>query len=63
MNDLPEFPHLKSFGEIFKSLERMRREKRLSDEKFRVLCASYSFTREQKVLLAAMLREKGYEID
>ena len=61
MRDLPAFAHLKSFEEFFKSLE-MRKREILSKEKFRTLCASYSFTKEQKVLLAAMLREKGYEI-
>ncbi len=63
MRDLPEFVHLKSFEQIFQSLEGMRKKKRLSGEKLKALCASYSFSREQKVLLAAMLREKGYEID
>ena len=63
MRDLPEFAHLKSFEEFFKSLERIKKRKILSKEKFRALCASYSLTKEQKVLLAAMLREKGYEID
>jgi 5-deoxy-glucuronate isomerase len=63
MRDLPEFAHLKSFEEFFKSLEKMKKRKILSKEKFRALCASYSLKGEQKVLLAAMLREKGYEID
>jgi hypothetical protein len=63
MRDLPEFAHLKSFEEFFNTLERMRKRKILSKEKFKALCASYSLKGEQKVLLAAMLREKGYEID
>ena len=63
MRDLPEFAHLKSFEEFFKSLEKMKKRKNLSKEKFRALCASYSLKGEQKALLAAMLREKGYEID
>jgi 5-deoxy-D-glucuronate isomerase len=63
MRDLPEFAHLKSFEEFFKSLEGTRTKKILSQEKFKALCAPYSFTKEQKVLLAAMLKEKGYEID
>ena len=63
MRDLPEFAHLKTFEEFFKSLERTKKRKILSKEKFRALCASYSLKGEQKVLLAAMLREKGYEID
>jgi len=62
MRDLPEFAHLKTFEEFFKSLERTKKRKILSKEKFRALCASYSLKGEQKVLLAAMLREKGYEI-
>jgi len=63
MRDVSEFTHLKSFEEFFKSLEGMRTKKILSKETFKALCASYSFTRGQRVLLAAMLREKGYEID
>jgi 5-deoxy-D-glucuronate isomerase len=64
MRDLPEFTHLKSFEEFFKSLERTKKGKKiLSREKFRALCASYFLAGEQKVLLAATLREKGYEID
>ena len=63
MRDLPEFAHLKSFEEFFKSLEKMKKRKTVSKEKFRALCASYSLKGEQKVLLTAMLTEKGYEID
>jgi len=63
MRDLPEFAHLKSFEEFFKSLERIRKGKILSHEKFKTLCTSCSLKGEQKVLLTAMLKEKGYEID
>ena len=63
MRDHPEFAHLKSFEEFFKSLEKMKKRKTVSKEKFRALCASYSLKGEQKVLLTAMLTEKGYEID
>ncbi|PIV22468.1 MAG: hypothetical protein COZ69_06045 [Deltaproteobacteria bacterium CG_4_8_14_3_um_filter_45_9] len=63
MRDLPEFTYLKSFEEFFKNLEETRKKNGLSQEKFKTLCAPYSFTEEQKVLLAAMLKEKGYEID
>jgi len=63
MRDLPEFAHLKSFEELFKSLEGAKTKKILSKEKFKALCAPYSLTKKQKVLLAAMLKEKGYEID
>ena len=63
MRDLPEFAHLKSFEEIFKKLDGTRPKKNLSQEKLKTLCVSYSFTEGQKVLLAAMLKEKGYDID
>jgi 5-deoxy-D-glucuronate isomerase len=62
MRDLPEFAHLKSFEEFFKSLEGKRTKKILSQEKFKALCAPYSFNEEQKGLLIAMLKEKEYEI-
>jgi len=39
------------------------RGKRFLSKNFRDLCTPYSLKRDQKVLLAAMLREKGYEID
>jgi len=61
MRDLPEFVHLKSFETFFESVEGMA--KRIGKEKFRALCNSCSLKGEQKVLLASMLREKGYEID
>jgi 5-deoxy-glucuronate isomerase len=63
MKDVLEFGHLKSFEEIFRILEGTTSKKILSREKFETLCAPYSFTEEQKGLLAAMLKEKGYEID
>jgi len=63
MRDHPEFAHLKSFEEFFKELEGRGTKKILSHERFETLCAPYSLTREQKVLLAAMLKEKGYDID
>jgi len=63
MRDHPEFAHLKSFEEFFKELERTRTKKILSRERFKTLCAPYSLTKEQKVLLATMLKEKGYDID
>jgi len=63
MRDHPEFAHLKSFEEFFKELEGRRTKKILSRERFKTLCAPYSLTREQKVLLAAMLKEKGYDIE
>jgi 5-deoxy-glucuronate isomerase len=62
MRDLPEFAHLKSFEECLKSLEGKKVKKILPREKIDILFAPYSFTKGQKVLLAAMLKEKGYEI-
>jgi len=41
----------------------MRTKKILSQERFKTLCAPYSLTKEQKALLVAMLKEKGYDID
>jgi len=63
MRDHPEFAHLKSFEEFFKKLEGRRTKKILSHVRFETLCAPYSLSEEQKVLLAAMLKEKGYDID
>ncbi len=62
MRDLPEFTHLKSFEECFKSLEGIEK-KGLPKKKLEALCAPYSLTPEQKILLTTMLIEKGYEID
>jgi len=63
MKDHPEFSHLKSFEEFLKTLEETRTKKILSQERFKTLCAPYSFTEEQKALLSSMLKEKGYDID
>ena len=63
MKDHPEFSHLKSFEEFLKALEETRTKKILSQERFKTLCAPYSFTEEQKALLSSMLKEKGYDID
>ena len=63
MRDHPEFAHLKLFEEIFKELKGRRTKKILSREGFKSLCDPYSLTKEQKALLAAMLKEKGYDID
>jgi len=62
MRDVPEFVHLKSFEQIFNDLEWEKKRRVISKERFTNLCAPYSFTRGQKTLLSAMLREKGYEI-
>jgi len=62
MRNIAEFLHLKSFEEIFKTLEADRTRKVISKDQFKILCAPYHFTEEQKALLEVMLREKGYEI-
>ena len=63
MRDIPEFVHLKSFEEIFGTLEKGQAQKALSKENFSSLCAPYSFTDAQKALLAVMLKEKGFKIE
>jgi len=63
MRDHPEFIHLKSFEEFFIKLEETRTREPLSQERFETLCAPYSLTKEQKVLLVAMLKERGYDIE
>ena len=62
MKDIPEFVHLKSFEEIFKTLEDQTK-KNITKEGFDRMCEPYPFTEEQKYLLIAMLREKGYDVD
>jgi 5-deoxy-D-glucuronate isomerase len=63
MRDIPEFVHLKSFEEIFGTLEKRQTQEVFSKENFSVLCAPYSFTEAQKALLAVMLKEKGFKIE
>lgn len=63
MRDIPEFVHLKSFEEIFKTLDEGLTKKNLPRQDFGRMCELYFFTEEQKDLLFAMLREKGYDID
>ena len=63
MRDIPEFVHLKSFEEIFKTLEKDRKKKNLPKEDFNKMYQPYPFTEQQKDLLIAMLRDKGYDID
>jgi hypothetical protein len=63
MKDHPEFVHLKFFEEIFKEWEGDKLKRTLAREKFKTLCAPYSFTDEQKALLLSMLNEKGYCLD
>jgi 5-deoxy-D-glucuronate isomerase len=62
MRDIPEFAHLKSFEAIFKTPEGDQTRKIISKDQFKILCAPYHFSEEQKGLLEVMLREKGYEI-
>ena len=63
MRDIPEFTHLKSFEQILNDLEWEKSKRVIPKQRFHNLCAPYSFTRAQKNLLSAMLREKGYEIE
>jgi 5-deoxy-glucuronate isomerase len=58
MKDIPEFLHLKSFEEIFKSFDHTRKKKPLSKIEVERLCESHPFSDEQKALFIAMLREK-----
>jgi 5-deoxy-D-glucuronate isomerase len=62
MRDIAEFLHLKSFEEIFKTLEGDRTRKVISKDQFKILCTPYHLSEEQRALLEVMLREKGYEI-
>jgi len=62
MRDIPEFAHLKSFEVIFKTLKGDQTRKVISKDQFKILCAPYLFTEEQKDLLELMLRGKGYEV-
>jgi hypothetical protein len=63
MRDIPEFVHLKAFEEIFKTLDEDMTKRNLPKDDFERMCEPYPFTQEQRTLLAAMLREKGYDID
>jgi len=62
MRDIPEFAYLKSFEEIFKTLEGEEPRKILPRDTFEALCGPYSFTEAQKALLSLMLQEKGWDI-
>ena len=62
MRDIPEFAYLKSFEEIFKTLEGEGPRKILPRDTFEALCGPYSFTEAQKALLSLMLQEKGWDI-
>jgi 5-deoxy-D-glucuronate isomerase len=62
MRDIPEFAYLKSFEEIFKTLEGEGSKKVLARDRFEALCAPYSFTEAHKAFLALMLQEKGWDI-
>jgi len=58
MMDIPEFLHLKSFEEIFKTLGEGRQENPLSKEEVDRICQSHPLTDEQRTLFIAMLRER-----
>jgi 5-deoxy-D-glucuronate isomerase len=62
MRDIPEFAHLKPFEEIFRQLEGEPRINTLSPAAFDSLAMKHALTKEQKSLLAGMLREKGFDI-
>ncbi len=62
MWDIPEFLHLKSFEDIFKTLDRSHGKKPLLKEEMQRVCDEHPFTEEQRALFIAMLRER-YGID
>ena len=63
MRDIPEFVHLKTFEEIFKKLNADEQTKGMPRERLNALCSSTSLTEAQKNVLAAMLKEKGFDIE
>lgn len=63
MRDIPEFAHLKQFEEIFKQLEGEPELRPITDPAVSELVAQSGLTEEQKKLLAATLREKGWGLD
>lgn len=58
MWDIPEFLHLKSFEEIFRTIDRDQQKRPLSQNQIEKTCNAYPFTEEQKTLFIAMLRER-----
>lgn len=62
MREIPQFSFLKSFEEIFNQLERHEGKKILPRKRFKTLCSYYHLTEENKAILLAILREKGYEL-
>jgi 5-deoxy-D-glucuronate isomerase len=62
MRDVPEFAHLKCFEEIFKKLESELQPRDIPAAIFDSFASQYDLTEKQKSLLAAMLREKGFNI-
>lgn len=63
MRDVPEFAHLKRFETIFNQLEADQSSVTLSAEALDSLAAKHALTQEQKSLLTAMLREKGFSLE
>jgi len=61
MKDITEFAYLKMFEGVFQKLDQEGTAKRVSAERFRDLCRSFSG--EEAKLLAVMLKEKGYVIE
>lgn len=62
MRDISPFAFLHSFEEIFKDLEKNEKKKFLLKKKVNTLCSPYRLTENEKSVLLAMLKEKGYEI-
>jgi len=63
MKDIPEFAHIKRFEEIFKELEGTQPPKAISSKAFEGFSKTHGLTKDQKDLLLAMLREKGFIIN
>jgi 5-deoxy-D-glucuronate isomerase len=63
MRDIPEFVYLKTFEEIFRKSKEDEQAKGMPREKLNALCSPYPFTEAQKIVLAAMLKEKGFDIE
>ena len=63
MRDIPEFVHLKTFEEIFKTLKAVEQTKGMPMERLNALCSPTPLTEAQKTVLAAMLKEKGFDIE
>ncbi len=63
MRDMPEFAHLKSFEEIFRKLETEPKPRSIPAALLDSFAVQYDLKEGQQSLLAAMLREKGFNTD